>query len=836
MSKRPFSLKQYHAVKAKLKRQGRWEERSAERRNKDTLKPDKKKQRTNPRTQRTIDEYIAEPSEAEPGPSSEPSGKPMFNNGKPQSSYFFDEDSSNSCELIAREVSESLKDSVEDELEGQGLLCFEGIPDSPISVLHEGGNIPRETREIERAFRNFEVSSGTKERIRTAGIPEIAGTVRNNTLMVVRNKPCMFWDEFNDLEEFRMINDSLGSYFQTFNSLAVVIRCLPDDCTTTIDIFDKLRSCIDTPYILICEKSDEGVLHWHMIWLTSKRSDNAKRLLQKGLSDVPGNLSISCQQTRSFKHLIRYILKNPITVVIDNSDALIKHVVQIMRELETPIEAKEEIGLSGIPNQMVKDILKAMSTYKKYTYEELVFYAPDVMQKYLHKPNLESIVSNCKLFLHRPNDTSLTHTRIMNELIEPVDLFPIYVWLSYQGVIPENFIGDFWNVIFKLSDKKNVLAIQGPSNTGKTTFIRPLADIYNWGEIVHGGQFMFQNCINKELLFWEEPLIGSDYTEVCKKVFEGMTTQVNIKFKAPQTLYRTPVVITTNKDVWHYSDCDEEAFRNRMFLYYFTETMTNGFDLNRLESRINKLYRGYCKWLERISYYFTGCEPDCTAGIESSTAEGVSYNCRFHRDIRQCSSIDNKLRDNAGSERSGHNPDTEGVNDRGRSRSNRSKSQQRTERSRSPINDSTTVDDSQYGTRATTGNTTGRRSDSEEGFTIYRQLGEPKLRESNRLGGEPRLLGGGDTYDNRGTGRGVKNLRGYIKQLRDLYRGYGQVEEIFRQGTISLQSGVDWTLYDSLEAAKGEALIRGITGNPTKEQWLGLIKLGFLCAECDNLL
>ncbi|KAF8793823.1 hypothetical protein HNY73_001861 [Argiope bruennichi] len=51
---------------------------------------------------------------------------------------------------------------------------------------------------------------------------------------------------------------------------------------------------------------------------------------------------------------------------------------------------------------------------------------------------------------------------------------------------------------------------------------------------------------------------------MCKRVFEGMTTQVPVKFKPAQTLYRTPLLITTNKSLWwhdqgrHCSDGSED--------------------------------------------------------------------------------------------------------------------------------------------------------------------------------------------------------------------------------------------------------------------------------------
>lgn len=835
-----YSAKQWFAIKSKLRKQGRWDEKRAQKKDKDTLRPDRKGKSRVPVQKNTLDNYPApvftevtdpaELAEVQAVIDNNPieSGKPlMSSNGRKQQLYFFSESDSDTGECNDGEICESNIDNTENELEGQSLLANEEMPDSPISILHEGRDLPRETWEIKRAFRNMQISSGTEERIRVAGIPETSGTIRDNTVILFRVGDPKLWYEVKANEEWNIESyTSYESYFQTYNSIAVVIRCLPDDYITTTDINEKLIPLIDDPYLLVCEKSDEGVLHWHMIWLTSKRSDNAKRILQKALFDLPGSVSISCQQTRSFKHLIRYLLKNPITLSVINCDALTKYTFALMKELDTTVKLTEEnmpVDLANFPNQMVKDIIHAMNLHKKYTYEELVFYAPTIMQKYLHKPNLESIVSNCKLFLHRPNDTLLTFDRILSTHEDYVftDLFPIWFWLSYQGINAGDFILDFWNVLFKLSDKRNVLTIQGPSNTGKTTFIRPLAEILNWGEIVQGGQFMFQNCINKELLLWEEPLIGQDYVEMCKRVFEGMTTQVNIKFKAPQTLYRTPIIITSNKDVWYYCDSDATALKNRMFLYFFNKNAS----IPTLSRRtVQQYYRDYCTWLGELGEYFCDSNQDDSSRTELSSTDRPSSESRTSREFHIRSLRGSELRDN---------PDfrtISGVNDSGRRSRSRSPIIECTKRSRPSKHDSTSVDSSFSGARTPTRDSPRRRSQSEERPSIY-SSDIAQYRSDNRLGGGHHRpsSGRGHTDDSRRDRRSSTLLRENITLLRSFTQRYRSLKKVLQKAKLPSEPELDWETSDS-------CLDHTLFEPATKNQWLTLIHLGFNCAKSMNLL
>ncbi|GFU19424.1 hypothetical protein NPIL_31701 [Nephila pilipes] len=457
--------------------------------------------------------------------------------------------------------------------------------------------------------------TGTKESGGTLGISQTEGFVRNKSLIYSQGSHPLTFEEFSKGKDFGNLN-TLEAYFQSYNSIGIVIKCLPDDCFNTYDLYAVLCQHIKDPFILISELSKEGVMHWHMIWLTSKRSDNAKRLLQTYFSSVSTNFSITCQQVRSLKHLLKYILKEPLTIGVANSTHFSNYVYALYSSADI---YKKPTNTDC--NPIIRELLDTMKKYNEYSYEGLMKLAPDVMLKYLHKPNLEQIVNNCKLFYLRKKDVVNILERALSGW-EGGNPFRIWLYLTYQGVSPGNFFMDMWNILFRTTDKINVLCLYGPSNTGKTSFVRPLLEIFSFGEIVSGGQFMFSNYVNKELLIWEEPLIGPDYVEMCKRVFEGMTTQVPIKFKNAQTLYRTPIIMTTNKYPWHYCQSDKGAILNRMILYEFNKGAT--YFPNFSETFGATCYRSFTKWIRNISEYVSFCQPSNSTGIESNRPENCS--------------------------------------------------------------------------------------------------------------------------------------------------------------------------------------------------------------------
>lgn len=632
---RPRSARQWFAIKAKLKKSGKWDETKYQRAKEEWAKA--KEVEGPPEKTAKLDlseeevaaledafEFVDEPDST--------SGKSMSYNVSSAECNVHGRDCTVADWSNPRKVHDPSTSGVKNAMESEVSDTFP-YDDCDFSILHEGGDPFKSIREIKRSYKGDEVSNRASDLRRSNRVSKIKENVRDLTL-ILRHKthPIYLRDYVKKLPELPI----LESYFQSYNSLGIVIKQLPGDNSDPVKLYDLLCEQVTEPFILIQERSAEGILHWHMMWLTSKRSDNAKRTLQRILDPISKNFSIACQTTRSFKHLLRYILKEPISVGVGHSPQLLDYAVLVLREEKPYIKPDTQSN-----NPVVQDILNAMKEHCIYNYEQLLHKCPDVMIKYLHKPNLESIVNNCKLFLLRPGNAYNILERVLGEW-RPYHFFRIWAFLEHQNVDPVEFLLDFWNIFFRTTDKLNVLCLQGASNAGKTTFIRPLLEMFNFGEIVSGGSFMFQNCINKEILIWEEPLIGHDFVEMCKRVFEGMTTQVPVKFKPPQTLYRTPILITTNKDVWYYCSGDEEALRNRMVIYHFNEPAATF--SHRPCSFYKRTWENYCRFVTEVCRYVEYSEPDNSTRTQHTQPEGISGDSGdsqpVHTDDKPGSSVD----------------------------------------------------------------------------------------------------------------------------------------------------------------------------------------------------
>lgn len=131
----------------------------------------------------------------------------------------------------------------------------------------------------------------------------------------------------------------------------------------------------------------------------------------------------------------------------------------------------------------------------------------------------------------------------------------------------QQFLQDLVDVIDKRKPKKNTMEIIAPPSTGKTWFFDMICDFFiNVGHLKNMNrysQFPFQDCNNRRIIMWNEPNCHSDFLDTLKTVYGGDRCPAAVKCKDDAVIYRTPVIVTSNNDL--FPNCD--ALNDRRYKY-----------------------------------------------------------------------------------------------------------------------------------------------------------------------------------------------------------------------------------------------------------------------------
>lgn len=114
-------------------------------------------------------------------------------------------------------------------------------------------------------------------------------------------------------------------------------------------------------------------------------------------------------------------------------------------------------------------------------------------------------------------------------------------WMKLDELITANcntsmFCADLIDVMDCHEGKINAFVLQGPSNTGKMLICRLVSEPVMWGRIDNNQNFPFGDCINKRVLFHDEPEITAGMAQQYKQVMGGKTTKVNVKYRSLTTV------------------------------------------------------------------------------------------------------------------------------------------------------------------------------------------------------------------------------------------------------------------------------------------------------------
>nr|APR74604.1 nonstructural protein [Bombyx mori bidensovirus]QWC64892.1 nonstructural protein [Bombyx mori nucleopolyhedrovirus] len=136
--------------------------------------------------------------------------------------------------------------------------------------------------------------------------------------------------------------------------------------------------------------------------------------------------------------------------------------------------------------------------------------------------------------------------------------------------------------IFTMSDyRKNCIFLNGNIKTGKTLMMRLITGNFKCvGKGCNNGvnsEFYYQKFIGRSICVLEEPFLDPQTLEDFKSIFGGEGFDISCKFHNPQTLNRTPFIITSNFSLLsrgHAPSISEMAIKDRFYIFNFNNSYT----------------------------------------------------------------------------------------------------------------------------------------------------------------------------------------------------------------------------------------------------------------------
>ncbi|QMI57781.1 nonstructural protein 1 [Pacific black duck chaphamaparvovirus 1] len=350
-------------------------------------------------------------------------------------------------------------------------------------------------------------------------------------------------------------------------------------------VLNGMQCCEE--WICIGENNKHGIFHVHALIKCSVRSDSFRRSFMTTWKSMHTHVAfidrwgpactidmLKCQRAHNPRALLEYMCKNP-HWCLTNSMRLAQRAYDI-NAWDLASRFRQESGEKEVSidqgNPMVQEIVTAIQTTGAKNIEELMRCKPDVFIKHLHKPGLQTIVQNCLTFVKCLGQTwSLKNY----ERFTP-DPSAIHGILLTQGINPDLFDSVFVRWICKLDSKRNTICLLGPSNSGKTTFIRGFRGLCPAGEICNGQNFNFEDIVDRYWAIWDEPLLGPEQADKFKQLAGGEPCVVPVKFKKPAHIPRTPIWINTNHEIWRWCPGEQKMFENRMWTFKFRHNISDG--------------------------------------------------------------------------------------------------------------------------------------------------------------------------------------------------------------------------------------------------------------------
>lgn len=149
----------------------------------------------------------------------------------------------------------------------------------------------------------------------------------------------------------------------------------------------------------------------------------------------------------------------------------------------------------------------------------------------------------------------------VEDSVKHVDNFLIHSF----GDQAKHFLQTLVNVVDRRFPKKNTLEVICPPSTGKTWFFDMIVDFFiNVGHLKNmnkNSQFPFQDCNSRRIILWNEPNCHEEFQDTLKTIYGGDRCPAAQKCVDDVVIYRTPVIVTSNKPIFPHC----EALNARRF-------------------------------------------------------------------------------------------------------------------------------------------------------------------------------------------------------------------------------------------------------------------------------
>lgn len=153
------------------------------------------------------------------------------------------------------------------------------------------------------------------------------------------------------------------------------------------------------------------------------------------------------------------------------------------------------------------------------------------------------------------------------------------MWWEIQGMDGIIQVLKILSILLKKDVERSCFCVEGPSTCGKTYWLtKPFQrlDPVIKGEVGLDERFAFEACGNKLIILQDECNISRITAQRYKQILRGDPVQVDVKFKEPITIYKTPVMMCCNKSpVWDLTAAEGEAIKRRMHLYLISGQYQN---------------------------------------------------------------------------------------------------------------------------------------------------------------------------------------------------------------------------------------------------------------------